>query len=74
MKKKFILLVGLLIFGMQTLAATFTFNFDGKGFISDGASVIEDSDREKISFYQDYQHKKKTFWFSLSHQMKVKSV
>lgn len=54
MKKKFILLVGLLIFGMQTLAATFTFNFDGKGFISDGASVIEDSDREKISFYQDY--------------------
>lgn len=54
MKKKFILLVGLLIFGMQTLAATFTFNFDGNGFISDGASVIEDSDREKISFYQDY--------------------
>ena len=54
MKKKFILLVGLLIFGMQALAATFTFNFDGEGFISDGASVIDDSDRAKISFYQDY--------------------
>ena len=54
MKKKFILLVGLLIFGMQAFAATFTFNFDGEGFISDGASVIDDSDRAKISFYQDY--------------------
>lgn len=54
MKKILILLVGLLIIGMQALAATFTFNFDGKGFISDGASVIVDSDREKISFYQEY--------------------
>lgn len=54
MKKRIILLVGLLIFGLQALAATFTFNFDGKGFISDGASILVDSDREKISFYQDY--------------------
>ena len=54
MEKKFILLVCLLVFGLQALAATFTFNFDGNGFISDGASVIRDSDREKIAFYQDY--------------------
>lgn len=54
MKKKLFLLVGLLVFGMQVLGATFTFNFDGSGFISDGASVIDDSDKEKISFYLDY--------------------
>lgn len=54
MKKIFILLVGLLIIGMQALAATFTFKFDGNGFISDGASVITDSDKAKIAFYQDY--------------------
>ncbi|MCM1010775.1 MAG: TPM domain-containing protein [Fusobacterium sp.] len=52
--KKFILLVGLLIIGLQVMAATFTFKFDGSGFISDGASVIEDTDKEKISFYLDY--------------------
>lgn len=54
MKKKFILLVGLLVLGMQVLAATFTFNFDGNGFISDGAHVLEDDDKEKIAFYLDY--------------------
>ncbi len=54
MKKKLLLLVGLLVFGMQVLGATFTFNFDGSGFISDGASVLDDSDKEKISFYLDY--------------------
>ncbi len=54
MKKKLILLVGLLVLGMQVLAATFTFNFDGDGFISDGASVIAESDKKKISFYLDY--------------------
>lgn len=52
--KKFILLVGLLIIGLQVLAATFTFKFDGSGFISDGADVIEDADKEKISFYLNY--------------------
>lgn len=52
--KKFILLVGLLIIGLQVFAATFTFKFDGSGFISDGASVIQDEDKEKISFYLDY--------------------
>lgn len=52
--KKFILLVGLLIIGLQVLAATFTFKFDGSGFISDGAEVIDEADKEKISFYLDY--------------------
>lgn len=50
MKKKLLLLVGLLVFGMQVLGATFTFNFDGSGFISDGASVLDDSDKEKYRF------------------------
>lgn len=52
--KKFILLVGLFVIGLQVLAATFTFKFDGSGFISDGAEVIDEADKEKISFYLDY--------------------
>ena len=52
--QKFILLVGLLIIGLQVLAATFTFKFDGSGFISDGAEDIDEADKEKISFYLDY--------------------
>lgn len=52
--KRFILLVGLLVLGLQVFGATFTFKFDGSGFISDGASVIDAADKEKISFYADY--------------------
>ena len=54
MKKRLLLWVGLLVLGMQVFAATFSFNFDGKGFISDGADVLDAADKEKISFYADY--------------------
>jgi len=54
MKKSIILLVGLLMLGAHALAAIFSFKFDGKGFIADGADVINSADREKIAFYQDY--------------------
>lgn len=54
MRKKIFLLVGLMLLGMQVFAATFSFNFDGDGFVSDGANVIDDSDRAKIDYYLDY--------------------
>jgi len=53
MRKILILLVGLIL-GLQAFAATFTFKFDGKGFISDGADVIDDADKDKILFYSEY--------------------
>lgn len=54
MKKSIILLLGLFILGLQSLAASFTFKFDGSGFISDGASVIQEKDKEKLDFYLNY--------------------
>ena len=54
MRRKIFLLVGLLLLGLQTFAATFSFKFDGQGFISDGADVISSSDRKKIDCYLDY--------------------
>lgn len=54
MKRKIFLLVGLLLLGMQVFAATFSFKFDGNGFISDGADIISARDKEKIDFYLDY--------------------
>lgn len=54
MRRKIFLLVGLLMLGLQVFAATFSFKFDGEGFISDGADVISASDREKIDYYLDY--------------------
>ena len=54
MRRKIFLLVGLLLLGMQVFAATFSFKFDGNGFISDGADIISARDKEKIDFYLDY--------------------
>lgn len=40
--------------GLQVFAATFSFKFDGNGFISDGADVINSRDKERIDYYLDY--------------------
>ena len=61
MKKIFWTLVGLLVVGLSAFAVTFSFNFSGNGFISDGAEIIDKQDRSTIDFYLDYVSDKTSY-------------
>ncbi|MBO7672029.1 TPM domain-containing protein [bacterium] len=61
MKKILVLFIMMFSFVLAGFASTLSFEFDGSGFISDGASVITQKDAEEMAFYLDYVNKKKNY-------------
>lgn len=61
MKKIFLLFTVMLAFTLSSFAVTLSFKFDGSGFISDGAEILEKKDADEIAFYLDYVKKQKKY-------------
>lgn len=59
--KKIALLLTFLMFFVNTALAEnkFTFKFDEGGYISDGANVLQESDKERMTYWLDYLEKRK---------------
>lgn len=61
MKKILVLCMMMFSLALAGFASTLSFEFDGSGFIADGAKVIKQEDAEEMAFYLDYVSRKKNY-------------